>query len=390
MYETTQSNESEFMKKLFGAYYEKNFINSVPDPSFREFGFGVFRRKIANRNMYFANADELNLFLRQSKPLFFSYSNAYYRHPERTPMAAKELLKADIIYEFDADELGLEVEEINGIQWFLHEHLEEAKKQVFRLIDFIENDFGFSSEGLAINFSGKAGYHVHLRSKSVQELNKRARIELVDYLTAHNMDYTNLGYNFESAPFTCPVNKGKWTERLNKGTKEFFNKDAKEISKITETPAKKVSLLLSEKPKLFESMDKGTMLQVEGKKSKLFWEKTLAYVTSKEMSPIDRQTSIDLHKIIRVPSTLHGDTGFIAKVLSLEELKSFDPYEDAVVFDGSFAKGFGKEIIKVHINKTPKFSILGNSYGPFEDVDEELPLAVAVYLIGKGAATLKQ
>jgi len=390
MYDAVQSNESEFLKKLFGAYYEKNYINSVPDVSFREFGFGVFRRKIANRNMYFASIDEMNSFLRQSTPLFFSYSNAYYSHPERTPMSAKELIKADIIYEFDADELGLVVEELNGIQWFMSEHLNEAKKQVFRLIDFLENDFGFTREGLSINFSGKAGYHVHLRSKTIRDLKKRARIELVDYLTAHNMDYTNLGYNFESKHFSCPVNKGRWAGRLNNGIKEFFNKDSKEISKITETPAKKVSLLLSEKPKLFEAMDNGTLLQVEGKKSKLFWEKVLAYVTSKELSPIDRQTSIDLHKIIRVPQTLHGDTGFIAKTISLDELTSFDPYKDAVVFDSAFAKKFGKETLLVHINKTPKFSILGVGYGPFENVDEELPLSVAVYLIGKGAATIKQ
>jgi DNA primase small subunit len=389
MYDQVQSNESEFLKKLFGAYYEKNFISSVPDPSFREFGFGVFKRKIANRNMYFASTEEMNLFLRQSKPLFFSYSNAYYKHPERTPMTAKELLKADIIYEFDADELGLEVEEINGIQWFMSEHLEEAKKQVFRLLNFVENDFGFSMDGVAINFSGKAGYHVHLRSKSIQDLNKRARIELVDYLTAHNMDLVNLGYDFEKTPFSCPVNKGRWGARLNNGIKEFFNKDAKSISKITEVPAKKVSLFLGEKPKLFDSMDKGTLLQLEGKKSKMFWTKVLEYVISKEMVPIDRQTSIDLHKIIRVPQTLHGDTGLVAKTISIDELKTFDPFKDSVVFNQTFAKQFGVELVKLHIIKTPKFSIFGETFGPFENKDEELPLFAAAYLIGKGAATIR-
>ena len=36
-----------------------------------------------------------------------------------------------------------------------------------------------------------------------------------------------------------------------------------------------------------------------------------------------------------------------------------------------FAKNFGKETVKVQIIKTPKFSILGADYGPFENIVEE-------------------
>ena len=76
----------------------------------------------------------MNDFLRNDSPLF-SYSNSCYKFPSNTPMVTKEWIKADLIYEFDADELGISIEEIDGVQWFLHEHLDEAK-QVFRLIDF--------------------------------------------------------------------------------------------------------------------------------------------------------------------------------------------------------------------------------------------------------------
>ena len=388
MYPEQQSMESEFLKKVFSEFYKNNFVDSVPSVSNREFGFGVFRRKIANRNMAFSSAEEMNSFLRENKPLFFSYSNALYKHPERTPMSAKELFKADIIYEFDADELGLNVPEIEGIQWFNNFHLSEAKKQVFRLLDFIESDFGFSFEGLSINFSGKAGFHVHLRSESVQGLNKKARIELVDYLTAQNIDLTNLGFDFEVTPFSCPVNKGLWGKRLLGGVKDFLEKDVKEISKLTHVPAKKVSVLLDEKKKLFDSMEKGTLLQLEGKKSKEFWTNVLGFVVARERVPIDRQTSIDLHKIIRVPETLHGETGFISKTLSVDELKNFDPFVDAVVFDSKFAKTIGLDFVRVLTKSVPPFSLMGKDFGPFENEEIDLPLFAAVYLIGKGAAVL--
>jgi DNA primase small subunit len=383
MYEQINSKEADFMRKNFAKYYSNNFVDSVPGVEFREFGFGVFKRKIANRNMSFVSSKEMNSFLREDVPLFFSYSNSYYKYPASTPMNTKEWIKADIIYEFDADELGLDVPQINGAQWFAKEHLDEAKKQVFRLLDFLEKDFGFSKDGLSINFSGKAGFHVHLRSSEIQNLNKRARIELVDYLTAQNMDLVNLGFDLTLNPISCPINKGLWSNRIKDGIKSFLDKDPKEISKITSLSVKKSAALVAEKQKLIEGMNRGTLFSVDAKKSKAFWQSVLDYVIFKEKIPIDRQTSTDLHKIIRVPETLHGDTGLLAKTISLDKLKEFDSFKDAVVFPSS-------EIVRLFISKAPKFSLGGESFGPFENSNEELPLFVALFLIGKGAATLRE
>ncbi len=381
MYEMQSSKEAEFMQKHFAKYYSANFVDSIPGVEFREFGFGVFKRKIANRNLAFTSAKEMNLFLRNEVPLFFSYSNSYYKYPANTPMNTKEWIKADIIYEFDADELGLSVPQINGVQWFAKEHLDEAKKQVFRLIDFLENDFAFSSEGVLINFSGKAGFHVHLRSSEIQSLNKRARIELVDYLTAQNMDYVNLGFDLDARPISCPTNMGLWPNRIREKIKLFFEKDPKEIAKITSLSIKRSSLLVAEKEKVFDAMKNGTLLSFDAKKSKAFWQSVLDYVVLQEKVPIDRQTSTDLHKIIRVPATLHGDTGLIAKEVPFEKLKEFDSFKDTIVFSSN-------DFVKLSISSAPKFSLGGESFGPFENVIEELPLFAAIFLIGKGAAKI--
>jgi DNA primase small subunit len=383
MYPDQSSPESEFLKKHFAQYYKNNFVDSVPSLEMREFGFGIFKRKIANRNMSFFNAKEMNDFLRNESPLFFSYSNSYYKFPSKTPMLSKEWIKADLIYEFDADELGLPIEEINGVQWFLHEHLEEAKKQVFRLIDFLVNDFGFDSKDISINFSGKAGYHVHLRSEKIQSLNKKSRIELVDYLTGFGIDYVNLGFYLDSLSCPKPDVKGLWSKRILYGIKDLFESDSKTVSAVIKFSEKKTKKVLADKKIIFDSLDKGLLFPIDGKKKSDLWKNILDYVVLKQLSPIDRQTSVDLHKIVRVPETLHGQTGFIARTLLIEQLKDFDPFRDAIVFGSD-------EMIKLHIEKTPKFTLKGESFGPFENTDTSLPLFAAIYLIGKGSATLSK
>jgi DNA primase small subunit len=392
------SKEEEFLKKHFKEYYLKHVINSVPEIERREFGYGVYKRKIANRNIAFSGEREMNQFLREFTPLFFSYSNAYYSFPEKTPMQSKGLLKADIIYEFDADEISSSCKKVdeewlcekkfgeeNFIkelehkgetkQWFSKESLQETKQHVFRLIDMLEKEFAFSAEGIKINFSGKAGYHVHVRNEELQELNKRARIELVDYIVGKGIYYDNLGFETKNQLIIPRSNKG-WNKRLKKGLKEFFKKDSKEISKITGFATTKINSMIrnNDVQKMFDS---NFLPSISPRKNKEFWKKVLDFVTETYSVPIDRQTSIDLHKIIRVPNTLHGDTGLIAKEISLDELKDFSPEKETVVFNSS--------LIKVFVPLAPKFSLGEKEFGPFEEEEVEVPLYCAIFLLGKGA-----
>jgi DNA primase small subunit len=393
MYEKTK--EEEFLEKHFRNYYKKNKIE-LDNVENREFGYGVYKRKIANRNLSFRNEEEMNSFLRERTPLFFSYSNSYYADPKATPMKNKQWLKADIIYEFDADEIMTHCLKENGEwkcekefgsdslvkevgeekkQWFLEKSLEESKKQVFRLVELLEEDFAFKREWIEINFSGKAGYHVHLKNKEIQDLKKKARIELVDYITGFGIYPDNLGYDFEN--LKIPSEKKGWIRRINKGFKEFFEKDVGEIEKITGINRQKINFLMKNKESLLKNIEKGILFDVGARTNKEFWKKVFEFIIETYMIPIDRQTSIDLHKIIRVPNTLHGETGFLAKKIKFEELQNFDPFKEAVVF--------GEEKIKLFVEETPKFKIKGQEFGPYKNEEIEVPLFCAIYLIGKGA-----
>ncbi|MDD3084208.1 MAG: DNA primase small subunit domain-containing protein, partial [Candidatus ainarchaeum sp.] len=362
----------------------------------------IFKRKIANRNISFLGEKQMNLFLREKTPLFFSYSNSYYSFPNKTPMENKNWLRSDIIYEFDADEITNDcnkvgnnweckksfgekslVKETQGEnetkQWFLKKSLEQSKKHVFRLIDILEDDFSFSRENVKVNFSGKAGYHIHLRNKEIQNLNKKARIELVDYLTGYGIYYDNLGYEFEKQ-LIC-AKKGKWVERINTGLKNFFEKDSSEISLITKLQKTKINQILKNKKEIIRGIDNGFLFSVGARTNKDFWKNVFDFVIQTTMVPIDRQTSIDIHKLIRVPNTLHGETGLIAKEISLKELEQFNPFNDAIAFNS--------DTIKIFVKEAPKFVLNNNEFGPYKEETIEVPLYCAIFLIGKGAE-LKQ
>ncbi len=376
MFEETK--EERFLKKHFQEYYKNNFVDSVPEIEKREFGFGVMGRKIADRHVAFNNANEMNSFLREKIPLFLSYSNACYKYPGRRPMSNKELEKADIIYEFDADDL-CQIDEVNGKQWFFEEHIEATKKEVFRLLDFLENDFNFT-EGISINFSGKAGFHIHLRNKEIQLLNKKSRIELVDYLTGYGIYFDNLGFELEKK-LSLPRGKGLWGKRIVTSLKELFETDAKEISKITNMPTQTRKLLKSKKD-LLEAIDRGFLISVGPRKDKEFWMNIMNYVVQNEKSPIDRQTSIDMHKIIRVPETLHGDTGMKAQIINIDDLKEYSPFTEAIVF--------GDDLVRVFVKEAPEFYLKGEKFGPYKEEEVEVPLFCAIFLIGKGAELRKE
>ena len=400
----------QFLRQKFREFYSKGTIDSVPAIEQREFGIGEFGRKISNRHLAFKNPADLNSYLRNSTPFYISYSPAYYKFPDRKPMDAKQLLKSDIVYEFDADDIKTECKQqhdswqcgkckatgkgaienctscMNPVeieQWVCNSCLEVVKKQVFSLLEILNNDFGIS-EGISINYSGSKGYHIHIRNSSFQPLSSKARIELVDYITTNDLDFSALGFYLnEDKKFICPklsTAKG-WQKKLLSKTIELFSKaDEAELAVAGSTTMRELKKNFPDRQKIISELQNGTMHQLPGKKTEKFWFSLLNYSLGQLKLKIDRQTSVDMVKIIRVPNTLHGSTGLIAKAFPIESLKNFQPLDDTIAF--------GQNPVKLKISKAPKFSLNRQEFGPFEQAEAELPEFAAVYLLARGNAEL--
>ncbi len=398
-----------FLRERFADYYKRNIIGGPPNVMSREFGFGEFGKKISSRHLSFSGVEELNSFLRTNVPFYISYSTAYYSFPAARPMQAKQMQKADLIYEFDADDIKTDCKELHdswkcsscgesgagllkncpncgsGVsvdEWVCPECLNAVKLQVKRLLGFFESDFGIT-EGFFLNYSGSKGFHIHLRSDAFSGLSAQARIELVDYLTAHEIDFEKLGFVFSKKTFSCPKYGGAlgWSGRImNWLFDKFDTQSIGELDVVSGVPSKDVKVLIDKKNEVLDGFRKGFLYPLAGKKNQAYWSNLLEFIVSRQKLDLDRQTSVDVSKIIRVPNTIHGGTGLVAKEFLLAELDKFDGLADSVVFGD---KPFGlKSVI------APKFYLGKKWWGPFAQEDVALPEFVAVYLLAKGHAQL--
>jgi len=404
-------SDLDFLTERFRSFYQKTNVSEPPGVEFREFGYGIFGKKISGRHLNFVSLAEFNSFLRSQVPFYVSYSPAFYQYPANRPMAAKELLHSDIVYEFDADDLktpcaqehdfweckschaaGRGVVEacsscggssIAADQWVCENCLETVKKQVFRLVDVIENDFGFS-DGLDFNFSGSKGFHIHLRGKSVQGLSAKARVELLDFVTGTNLDLQSLGFSESNNALRCTPFRSShgWSKKILEALHELLESgDASRLAVAGSVSIRTANKVIEDKTAVWESVQKGLFPTVSSK-SVVFWKNVLEFVSSDLGLSVDRQTSMDQYKIIRVPETLHGSTGLLAKKIIFNSLSSFNALEESVVF--------GNDPVKLFVSRAPKIRIGGESFGPFENQETELPEFAAVFLLCHGAATLAE
>jgi DNA primase small subunit len=93
-----------------------------------------------------------------------------------------------------------------------------------------------------------------------------------------------------------------------------------------------------------------------------------------EAEDTDKMVTIDTSRLIRLPDTIHGGSGLVAKKVS--DLDAFDPLTDAI----AFREGNMRICLREQV---PCFDIGGQSYGPIGPGESELPAYVAVYLLLK-------
>ncbi len=400
--------EFNFLKGKIRKYYVENNTPAPADVHKREFGIGDYGKKITARHIAFNSPADFNSFLKKESPFYISYSTAFYEFPERRPMPTKNLEGADLIYEFDADDLRTDCKgehdswkckcgeygkgnielcpkcglRVQVEEWVCEKCLDAAKQQVFRLLKVLDDDFRMN-DGIYLNFSGSKGYHVHIRSEGIRNLSASARIELLDYLTANEISLELLGFRLDKKITSCPKpgNLLGWGEKIMSSLVDFFeNADEAEMVKRTGTSYAAAKKIIADKKKITESFNSGRLIAFPGKRGQEFWESLLNSFVDDLRIDVDRQTSIDIYKIVRVPETIHGGTGLLAREISLDSLKKFNPLDETIAF--------GRESVKIKTYKTPRFYLGKKGWGPYDHENVELPEFVAAYLIARNSAEL--
>jgi DNA primase small subunit len=391
------SAEEPFIRGLFSNYYARAPADALAPKGIgaREFGFGSWTRKIESRHFRFSQPTELKSYLVRNTPFFVSCSSAYYEFPDRRPMPKKNWLGADLVFDLDADHLKLEClekgEHAKG--WVCQNCLDQVKAETVKLIeDFLLPDFGFSRDEVCVNFSGNRGYHVHVESEDVKGMSGWARREVADYIAGASLDPSsffsavNVGLRSQMKMVGPKPSDSGWGGRIARRFIELL--ETGRLARVGVDPAN-VRKLERNRERVVEGVSRGNWDQVnipEKQKTALVSRVVeSASVNVEGMGEaggeVDAGVTFDVSKLLRLPESLHGETGLSAKrIAGISALAGFEPMRDAVVF--------GDSPVRVKCGSVPKFSISGAEYGPFSGDELELPEAAAVYLICKRKASL--
>jgi DNA primase small subunit len=391
-----------FLAHEFRQYYSSTRIPSPPRLSRREFAFTFFGKNFMMRHTGFRQRTELARFLAHRNPSSVYYSTAYYRKPGAGTMGEKDWLGADLIFDLDADH-------IEGAEDLSFEDMLARVKQEFRklIYDYLLTDFGFREKEIDVVFSGGRGYHIHIYREDVLGLTSHERREIVDYITGKGIDkerfltkkaigVTNEGSRFSKGIYTYRLPSAEeagWRGKITRGVvdvaRSFTDRDdaMRRLMAIKGVGKKTAESVVSE---LFDSptgKEKFEELQ-QGNVDVFSSDRILnAFVTlALEEAAInlggetDEPVTADIKRLIRLPGSLHGKTGFRVVPLTLGELDQFDPLTDAVVLPDALKK---MRIVKDIDGR------VGEEHFSFREGEEvEVPTYLAVFLAGRRSAVV--
>lgn len=352
-------NTLSFLRKVYREHYFKrhNLIEIPTAIASREFGYIPFAGGMI-RHLSFADPGELFAELVRQAPSSVFCSNAIYERP-RLQMDEKGWKGADLIFDIDADSIptackpghtwwfcsgchtggkgpkppkcpNCKSEAVEQVHWSCPECLDETKNHVKRLLGFLQGDFGVDPENIKLYFSGNRGYHAQVHDERYDMADAQMRGEIANYIKGTGLSVKAQ----ESAPGRPELG---WSRR----TSSF-------------------------------------LLQTEGTSRSKRTQKLATQVVAANAALIDESVTTDVHRVFRMPGTLHGKSGLLKKrVLALEE---FDPQLDPVVLSG--------DPIRAHVYYSPEFTLNGTKFGPYESSTVQIPIYAAVFLLARGLGEL--
>ena len=380
----------DFLQEKFREYYKSAEITLPPRFTTREWGFLNWGGGVMNRHVKFSSMEEVNNYLKKIAPAHSYHSVAYYKEPGSKTMVEKKWQGADLIFDLDADHLP-EMEEVKKGKITFSKLMEYIREQTFRLVhDILLGDFGLDEKDLLITFSGGRGYHVHVRTPSVLSLPSGARRELSDYMTGKGLNLENIlidaGYTKEFAI------RGKGIERKNLGVKKLPGTEARGWSGII---SRKINQIFDElrlhkgkelKGKLKEIRLENSNININNKNEDIFnslskrYQKILVRMAVKEAAIFpDEPVTGDVHRLIRLPGSLHGGSGLRVTTITSKELEKFDPMLSAVAF--------GEKAVKIRSIVEHPVS-MGNIAKLMPNTVVEVPEKAAIYFMARKWANL--
>lgn len=373
----------EFLRQRFADYYRTAPLSAPPSVEQREWAFVLFDPGYPEirmrRHIGYPGKAELFEYARSVAPAHLYYSSAYYGMPHAPTMGEKEWLGADLIFDLDADHI------VRGPYEMM---LARVREETEKLIGMLTSELGFDEREIYLVFSGGRGYHIHIRDIAVRGFGSAERREIVDYVCGIGLDPGIV----LSSP--SPSHRG-WRQRYIEALTEYLlilermtPKDAaaelsalEGVGKVTAEEFMKRSRDLRS---AMQNNPSGVNLRdfATGKVIKALSaakEGTFFSILQKKAALADEPVTTDTKRLIRLPSSLHGGSGFRVTPVPVRDLPDFDPLNDAVIF--------GTRPIRVDCSRPVTMPLLGAVHR-VEKGESRVPEALAVFLCCRGLAEL--
>jgi DNA primase small subunit len=373
----------EFLRQRFADYYRAAPLSAPPSVEQREWAFVLFDPGYPEirmrRHIGYPHKTELFEYIRSIAPAHLYYSSAYYGMPHAPTMGEKEWLGADLIFDLDADHL---------VRGPYDQMLARVKEETGKLIAMLTGELGFNEKEIYLVFSGGRGYHIHIRDIAVRGFGSAERRELVDYVCGIGLDP---GIALSSS---SPSHRG-WRQRYIGALTEYLMRLESMAPKeaIAELSALEGVGKLTAEEFLKRSRDLCSALQsrpAEINLKDVAVGKVIRALSAAKEGPFlpflqkraalaDEPVTTDTKRLIRLPSSLHGGSGFRVTPVPVRDLSDFDPLDDAVIF--------GTRPVRVDSSRPVAMPLLGEVY----DVplgESTVPEALAVFLCCRGLAEI--
>ena len=261
--------------------------------------------------------------------------------------------------------------------------LDRVKEETMKLLAMLTDELGFSEKLIEVVFSGGRGYHIHVKDVAVRGWGSSERRELIDYVC---------GIGIDPGPVLTvrsPSPRG-WRRRYITAMSEYLSwlqglpveeamAELERLDGVGETSAER---FIAAAPEMLRKIGEGIPLN---QNDRIIWPVIRALTSApdgafairlrEKAALADEPVTTDIKRLIRLPTSLHGGSGFRVTPLSAGELGDFDPLVDAVVF--------GTKDVRVDCSVKSSMKLFGNTY-PLEKSTINVPEALGVFLCCRG------
>ncbi|MGC9516288.1 MAG: DNA primase catalytic subunit PriS [Methanomicrobiales archaeon] len=311
-------NEPATLEERRKYYREEWNVKEIPDfiknrMEQREFGFDHLGKGPNDRYKIFRSLEYLKRFIRYKSPFAAYCSVAFYDKPFKRA----DWIKSELVFDVDAKDIPIRTCNCDNVCEIC---LNQAKDIVSNLMDTLTGDLGLKN--IHVVYSGR-GYHLRVLDEEVMGMDSEIRAQILKYIVGSEVpksEYGTEGEKYKLEHFSIPFGYPKVFTKRVKYDILHLNQDTK-LENLSKPLIKKV---LNNR-KYLNNDQWGLFRKNVGPVN---YKKLIKELSDLNMSLVDAKVSIDLKRILRLPTSLHSKVSM--KCMEVKNIENFDPFKHAV------------------------------------------------------------